>query len=93
MLSESVVRDARAVNWCGVASDGLVVTCEHGGNRIPAPYRDLFHAHDALLDSHLGYDLGALNLARALAKAFAAPLVASTVSRLLVDLNRSIDTI
>ena len=39
---------------CGLASAGLVITCEHGGNRIPAPYRDLFHAHQALLDSHRG---------------------------------------
>ena len=56
-----------------------------GCSAIPAPYRDLFHAHQALLDSHRGYDPGALILARALATAFAAPLVASTVSRLLVD--------
>ena len=67
-----------------------VITCEHGGNRIPAPYRDLFRGHQALLDSHRGYDPGALIMARALAKAFAAPLVTSTVSRLLVDLNRSV---
>jgi predicted N-formylglutamate amidohydrolase len=67
-----------------------VITCEHGGNRIPVPYRNLFHAHQALLDSHRGYDPGALIMARALATAFAAPLVASTVSRLLVDLNRSV---
>jgi predicted N-formylglutamate amidohydrolase len=67
-----------------------VITCEHGGNRIPTPYRDLFHAHQPLLDSHRGYDPGALIMARALATAFAAPLVASTVSRLLVDLNRSV---
>lgn len=70
--------------------DGLVITCEHGGNRIPASYRGLFHGHQALLDSHRGFDPGALTMARALAGAFAAPLVASTVSRLLVDLNRSI---
>jgi predicted N-formylglutamate amidohydrolase len=69
---------------------GLVITCEHGGNRIPGPYRDLFYAHQALLDTHRGFDPGALSMARALATAFAAPLVASTVSRLLVDLNRSI---
>ena len=29
----------------GLASAGLVITCEHGGNRIPAPYRGLFHGH------------------------------------------------
>ncbi|NMG73984.1 N-formylglutamate amidohydrolase [Aromatoleum diolicum] len=71
------------------ASDRLVITCEHGGNRIPAPYRDLFRSHQAVLDSHWGFDPGALIMARALARAFAAPLVVSTVSRLLVDLNRS----
>jgi len=69
---------------------GFVITCEHGGNRIPILYRELFHAHQALLDSHRGFDPGALIMARALATAFAAPLVASTVSRLLVDLNRSV---
>lgn len=74
----------------GLASDSLVITCEHGGKRIPASYRGLFHGHQALLDSHRGFDPGALTMARALAGAFAAPLVVSTVSRLLVDLNRSI---
>lgn len=44
----------------------------------------------ALLDSHRGYDPGALVMARTLATAFKAPLVSSTISRLLVDLNRSI---
>jgi predicted N-formylglutamate amidohydrolase len=43
-----------------------------------------------LLDTHRGYDPGALEMARALAKTFRAPLVSATVSRLLVDLNRSI---
>jgi predicted N-formylglutamate amidohydrolase len=70
--------------------DTLIVTCEHGGNRVPAPYRLLFRGQRGLLDSHRGYDPGSLVMARALAGAFAAPLVASTVSRLLIDLNRSI---
>jgi predicted N-formylglutamate amidohydrolase len=69
--------------------DAFLVTCEHGGNGIPAPYRPLFRGRRALLDSHRGYDPGALAMARQLAGAFGAPLVASTVSRLLVDLNRS----
>jgi predicted N-formylglutamate amidohydrolase len=69
--------------------DAFLITCEHGGNAIPAPHRRLFRGRRALLDSHRGYDPGALVMARALADAFGAPLVASTVSRLLVDLNRS----
>lgn len=70
----------------------LVVTCEHGGNRIPLPYRQLFQTDRdrELLDSHRGFDAGALILAREMARRLAAPLVVSTVSRLLVDLNRSL---
>src|SRR5258708_4265355 len=71
-------------------SDSFLITCEHGGNRIPAPYRALFRGSRALLDTHRGYDAGALVMARELARAFKAPLVSSTVSRLLVDLNRSV---
>jgi predicted N-formylglutamate amidohydrolase len=71
------------------ADVALVVSCEHGGNRIPAPYRELFRSARPLLDSHRGHDPGALAMARAIAGAFDAPLVASTVSRLLVELNRS----
>jgi predicted N-formylglutamate amidohydrolase len=72
------------------ASDFVLITCEHGGNRVPAEYRTLFRDYRALLDSHRGYDAGALKLAQELAAALNAPLVASTISRLLVDLNRSI---
>src|SRR4029434_4503487 len=90
MLSETAAMDGRAADCGSLANNGLVITCEHGGNRIPAPYRELFHDRQALLDSHRGYDPGALIMARALATAFAAPLVVTSVSRLLVDLNRSV---
>jgi predicted N-formylglutamate amidohydrolase len=68
----------------------FLVTCEHGGNRIPIPYRAFFVGQRRLLDSHRGFDPGAPKMARALAAALAAPLVIATVSRLLVDLNRSV---
>jgi len=71
------------------APDAFIVTCEHGGNQIPTPFRSLFHRHGDLLPTHRGYDPGALVMARELALALKAPLVTSTVSRLLVDLNRS----
>lgn len=67
----------------------FLVTCEHGGNRVPAPYRDLFQGFAPLLRTHRGYDRGALTMARQLARALDAPLVASTTTRLLADLNRS----
>jgi predicted N-formylglutamate amidohydrolase len=70
--------------------DTFVITCEHGGNRIPAPYRPLFRNQRELLDSHRGWDPGALVMAKALAAALQAPLVSSTTSRLVIDLNRSV---
>ena len=71
-------------------SDFPIITCEHGGNAIPVPFASLFDGHRALLDSHRGWDPGALLMAEELAAANRATLVASTTSRLLVDLNRSI---
>ncbi len=41
-----------------------------------------------MLHSHRGYDPGSLLMAHALATALKAPLVSSTVSRLLIDINR-----
>lgn len=71
-------------------SDRLLITCEHGGNMVPARYRQFFRGHEALLKTHRGYDAGALVLAQDMATAFNAPLLVSTTSRLLVDVNRSI---
>lgn len=67
-----------------------VVTCEHGGNRLPAEFRPLFEGAADLLASHRGYDLGALALARSIAGAMGVPLHAHTVSRMVIDLNRSL---
>lgn len=68
----------------------FIVTCEHGGNRIPQAYARYFAGRDALLESHEGHDAGALVMGKEFAKALEAPYVSATVSRLLVDLNRSL---
>jgi predicted N-formylglutamate amidohydrolase len=68
----------------------FLVSCEHGGNRIPLRYRDCFAGHEALLAGHRGFDPGALAMARDIARALQCPLIFATTSRLLVDLNRSI---
>lgn len=69
----------------------LIVSCEHGGNRVPVAYRRLFDSSAArrALASHRGSDIGALTVARRLAEILAVPLHAATTTRLLVDLNRS----
>jgi predicted N-formylglutamate amidohydrolase len=64
----------------------LIVSCEHGGNRVPEPFRTRFSKR--FLATHRGYDPGALALARDIAAATGARLFYSTVSRLLVELNR-----
>jgi predicted N-formylglutamate amidohydrolase len=67
----------------------IILSCEHGGYRIPAAYRPLFAGQEELLATHRGYDIGILPFARFLARELKAPLHAAQVSRLLVDLNRS----
>ncbi|WP_227817540.1 N-formylglutamate amidohydrolase [Nitrogeniibacter aestuarii] len=80
----------RALDEPGTNSPGVVITCEHAGNRIPAPYRTYFSGHFDLVRTHRGYDPGALEMARTCATALSAPLLASMVTRLVVDLNRSV---
>jgi predicted N-formylglutamate amidohydrolase len=67
-----------------------VITCEHGGNRLPTRFRPLFARRWQQLHSHDGWDRGALRLAREMAAALGGEHHWSVVSRLLVDLNRSI---
>jgi predicted N-formylglutamate amidohydrolase len=74
----------------GTASrETLLLTCEHGGNRIPAPYAHLFRGAAKLLASHRGWDPGALPLARHLSGALDRPLLELTWSRLFVEGNRT----
>ena len=73
-----------------MSGTAFIISCEHGGNAVPADYAPLFLGHEALLQTHRGWDLGALVLARQLAAAVNAPLFAATTTRLLIDLNRSI---
>jgi predicted N-formylglutamate amidohydrolase len=70
----------------------LVVSCEHGGNDVPAAYRRLFTgpATQAALHSHRGWDRGSLQIGRWFARRLQAPLIVSTTTRLLVEPNRSI---
>lgn len=71
-------------------ADYILISCEHGGNQVPPRYRRWFGELQSSLPTHRGYDAGALRMAQDLSAAFEAPLVVSTVTRLLVDLNRSI---
>ena len=67
----------------------LLVTCEHGGNNIPKPFKTYFKDSELVLNSHRGYDLGALDIFKSLAP-FADKAFYSETSRLLIELNRSL---
>ena len=66
----------------------LVITCEHGGNEIPEKFHTLFSDKE-ILNTHRGYDLGALDVFNAL-KHLAIYTNYSTTSRLFIELNRSL---
>lgn len=67
----------------------LVISCEHAGNTVPPALLPLFVGKEALLQSHRGWDAGALSLARAWASYWQAPLFVTRISRLVCDANRS----
>lgn len=67
----------------------MILTCEHGGNEIPPDYFPLFEKAGQVLRSHRGYDPGALDLFKSL-QDLASFQKYHTVSRLLVELNRSL---
>ncbi len=68
----------------------VVVTCEHGGNKIPNEFSYLFKDRKDLLQTHKGYDPGALELAEGISKRMGDYFYFSQISRLLVESNRSI---
>lgn len=69
---------------------GILLTCEHGGAKVPRPYLAYFSDEErALLKTHRGWDAGALIVAKKLKRSLKSPLLYAEVSRLLVDLNRS----
>jgi predicted N-formylglutamate amidohydrolase len=67
----------------------LLVSCEHGGNRVPARYVALFEGAADVLATHRGYDLGAREVARAFGRTLGVEPFVGTTTRLVVDLNRS----
>ncbi len=67
----------------------VLLTCEHGGNEVPANYRKLFAPHRQLLKTHRGWDPGTKELAEQWHQQRGCVLQVATTTRLLVDLNRS----
>ncbi len=69
----------------------IIITCEHAGNNVPKEYQSLFDGADRILQSHRGWDPGAIEVARLLASKRNTPLFYCDVTRLLIEANRAID--
>lgn len=65
----------------------FVILVDHASARIPRQLRDL-GLPPAELRRHIAWDIGALAVARLVAEALDAPLVAQNYSRLVIDCNR-----
>ena len=68
-------------------NSSTLLVCEHASHHIPPHFKQLGMSHD-LLKSHIAWDPGAFAVAKYLSQLLAAPLVASSVSRLVYDCNR-----
>lgn len=71
-------------------SGPFVLLCDHASNRIP-PRWGALGLDEAALASHIAWDPGALEVTRHMSGMLDAPLVRSTLSRLIIDCNRPVD--
>jgi len=68
----------------------LLLTCEHATNRLP-PFAQTRGRPRAIMESHWGWDIGAWELTRELARRLRAGAIGGRWSRLLIDLNRRVN--
>jgi len=80
-----LVAPVRVVNAHGAGP--FAVVCDHASNRIPSRYGDLGLSPSDRI-RHIAWDPGALGVSLALSALLDAPIVHSTVSRLVIDCNR-----
>lgn len=70
-------------------SSPFVLVCDHASSFIPERYGDM-GLTEAERQSHIAWDPGALAVSRELSVRLDAPLVASHISRLVIDANRDV---
>ncbi len=66
----------------------VLVVCDHARNRVPRSLGRLGLA-DHHLSDHIGWDIGAEGVAKALAERLGSTVIVGQYSRLVVDLNRA----
>ena len=87
-MSESGEKAVQVTNPRGASP--FVILCDHASNRIPEKYGDMGLTEAERL-SHIAWDPGAGAVSRLLSQSLDAPLVESTVSRLVIDCNRALE--
>jgi len=88
LLGEDEPEPFEVVNPEGTAP--FILTCDHASARVPAALEGL-GLDEAVIRRHIGWDIGAAELARRLSHRFDATLVMSGYSRLVIDCNRELD--
>ena len=74
----------------GTPGSRLLIACDHATNLVPPEYGTL-GLGSIQLNRHIGYDIGALAVARELGQRLGATVISSRYSRLLIDPNRGED--
>ncbi len=75
------------VEFGGNGRSNFVIVVDHASNRIPRRLGNL-GLPQSELERHIGWDIGALSVARRVAAALGAHLIAQNYSRLVIDCNR-----
>lgn len=87
--AERLPPPVRVINEGGTSP--YVLLCEHASRFIPESFKGLGLDNGELL-RHIAWDIGAANVAEALSQSLDAPLVMAGYSRLLIDLNRPVES-
>lgn len=74
----------------GLPGSGLLLIADHASNRVPTGI--VLGIDPALFDLHIAIDIGVAPLAEALCAILGCPGVLGDVSRLVIDLNRELDS-
>ncbi len=74
----------------GALEKGLILVCDHACNVLPEGYGTLGLPAPEL-ERHIAYDIGVAGVTKRLSAQLGVPAILSSYSRLLIDLNRSLD--
>jgi len=69
----------------------FLVTCEHASNAVPEEFAGVFAGDPAILRTHRAWDPGTREVAEQISRELGLRPFCGVITRLLVDLNRSVD--